>query len=297
MRLCFSSPNRAFPAKGVGGAASIAAALDAANRDATGTPFYLEIGDKTGPIVQGSFGTPSILIDTQMSIASASKWVFGMYAAQAVTLGSADWAFLNMSSGYIGMTGQCAQTDSVNSCLARTGYDTYYPAADGVFYYNSAHFEHFAAHVLGLGADKIVALKTKFEALLGVSPLAFTQPMMAGGMYTTPGVYAQLLRKVLDGTFAISELLGLHTVPASALLGATHSPAPINEAWNYGVCTWIEPDGSFSAGGSFGFYPSIDKNRKFYFIIARDDESQSQNTIGMVSVRTGQMIRNAFLNP
>jgi len=43
-------------------------------------PFYWEIGDVTGMLSSGSVGTSPPTATTHMSIASASKWVYGAYA-------------------------------------------------------------------------------------------------------------------------------------------------------------------------------------------------------------------------
>src|SRR4051812_18155159 len=38
--------------------------------------YYWEIGDSSGPVASGSTGNGSIVADTPMNIASASKWLF-----------------------------------------------------------------------------------------------------------------------------------------------------------------------------------------------------------------------------
>ena len=132
-------------------------------------------------------------------------------------------------------------------------------------------------------------------SLLGVSPIQWTQPLMAGGIYTTADCYAAFLRKILNGTLNIAALLGTHQVPASALLGASNSPAPVDEPWHYSIGHWVEPDGTYSSGGSLGFYPWIDVNRRTYGIVARNSLTGSDTgTIGIESVRTGQSIRAAW---
>lgn len=280
-----------------GAPARAAAAMAAANADTQdpGQPFYWEIGNKYGKLASGNIGT-GIDSSTQMNVASATKWIFGAYAAQTLTLGSADWPFLTMTSGYKNMGGQCQTNDSVTSCLATGTYDVHSPSFDGIFFYNSGHFEHYGGNQLGLGSDHIIALRTAFEAALGVSPLQWTQPLMAGGLYTTPACYAAFLRKILNGQLNIAALLGTHQVPASALLGAPNSPAPTDEPWHYSIGHWVEPDGTFSSGGSLGFYPWIDKTQTYYGIVARDDlTGDDQGNIGLQSVRTGQAIRAAFL--
>ena len=46
------------------------------------SPFYYELGDKNGAIVTGSIGSSAPVSSTKMSIASASKWLFGAYVAE-----------------------------------------------------------------------------------------------------------------------------------------------------------------------------------------------------------------------
>ena len=50
------------------------------------SPFYWEIGDKTGALASGSVGTDMngvpVTSSTAFNIASASKWVYGMYVVQ-----------------------------------------------------------------------------------------------------------------------------------------------------------------------------------------------------------------------
>lgn len=297
MQPAVISSYRAAPNKRVGGPASIAAATAVANSNPGSSPYLWLIGNKDGRRAMGQVGTPVILPNTQMSIASASKWVYGMFAAQQIVLDGTDWPFLNMSSGYVGMTGQCGNTDSVASCLARPGYDTYYPSFNGVFRYNSAHMEHHAVNRLGIGGDRIIALKNDFEATLAHAPIIWTQPMMAGGIYSTAEVYESLLLDMMNNVLNMGALLGSHQVPASAILGAAYSPAPPNEPWHYSICHWVEPDGTFSSGGSFGFYPWILKDKSWYGIVAMDNEDNDPNTIGLESVRIGQKIRNAWLHP
>lgn len=276
-------------------AGRIAAAQKAAAADPNADkPFYWEIGNKDGKLASGTVGV-GIDNTTSMNIASATKWMFGAYAAQDHVLSSTDWPFLTMTSGYKNMGGQCQSSDTVDLCLATGTYNVHSPSFDGIFFYNSGHFEHYASATLLLGADRIVALHTAFESMLGVSTIQWTQPLMAGGIYTTADCYAAFLRKILNGQLNIAAFLGTHQVPASALLGASNSPAPTDEPWHYSIGHWVEPDGTFSSGGSLGFYPWIDANRRTYGIVARNSLTGSDTgTIGIESVRTGQSIRAAW---
>lgn len=282
----------------------VAAAQKAAANDVNAAlSFWWEIGNVNGRITGGSVGSPLIDNTTPMNIASATKWMFAAYAAQHHALDSADFPFLGMTSGYKNMGGQCQTNDSVDTCLATGTYNVYSAPYDGLFFYNGGHMERYASVVLGLGPDHIIALRTAFESMLGLGPIQWTQPLMAGGIYTTPDMYAAFLRKILAGQLAIAAWLGTNTVPASALLGAPNSPAPVDEPWTYSLGHWVEPgppysDGSFSSGGSLGFYPWINAARGLYGIVARNSLTGSDSgTIGIESVRTGQAVRKAFLSP
>lgn len=273
------------------------AAAAAANADTQSPlPFYWEIGDANGTIVSGVVGDGSVTATTSMNVASASKLLYHAFAAQSITLTGTDVPYLRMTSGYIGMTGQCASGDTVDSCLANTGWGTVTSGQIGNFWYNGAHMEKHCSVRLGLGSDRVVALHTAYEAALGVSTIQFTTPTVASGAYMTPATYAAFLRKLLNGDYALSALMGTQQTPASALLGFTHSPAPVDEAWYYGLGCWVEPDGTFSSGGSLGFYPWINSAKTLYGIVARNGLSGSESgSIGIESVRTGQAIRRAYL--
>lgn len=286
-----------------------AQAAAAADTQSPGSPFYWEIGNKTGKLASGIMGDGSIDNTTAMNIASASKWLVGAYAAQHHTLTSTDYPFLTMTSGYKNMGGQCTAggSQTVDGCLATGTYNVHSPAYDGVFFYNSGHFEHYASASLGLGTYHATinapTLRTAFDTMFGLAGVAgassvqWTQPMLAGGAFTAADTYTAILRKILDGTLAIGALLGTQQVPASALLGAANSPAPVDEAWYYSLGHWVEPDGTFSSGGSLGFYPWISADKRYYGVVVRNNLTGSDTgTIGIESVRTGQAIRAAFFN-
>jgi hypothetical protein len=96
-------------------------------------PFYWEIGNQNGTLASASStasGQTPVLSSTPMSIASASKWIYGMYVLQkrggVANLSSADIAFLNFTSGYSYMgsdtqsatcTAPPSGADSINYCL------------------------------------------------------------------------------------------------------------------------------------------------------------------------------------
>jgi hypothetical protein len=91
-------------------ASSATAAAQTAQSNAMCTaiqPFYWEIGDANGALASGSStqsGGTAVTAATKWLIASASKWIYGMYVVQnrggAANLTAADIRFLNFTSGY-----------------------------------------------------------------------------------------------------------------------------------------------------------------------------------------------------
>ena len=74
----------------------------------------------------------------------------------------------------------------------------------------------------------------------------------------------------------------------------TGTPWPANgEPWKYSIGHWVERDGTFSSPGAFGFYPWIDKDKKWYGVVAR---YETGNVLAyQKSVVCGRAIRNAWL--
>lgn len=176
--------------------------------------------------------------------------------------------------------------------------DHAHPAADdGLFYYGGGHFQKYAID-LGLGGDDKTQLAAELKTYLG-NDLGFTfsSPQLAAGVRTSASDYAAFLRKILNGTLALSHELDTNatcTLP-SACPTAAYSPAPL--AWHYGYAHWIEDepgtgDGAFSSPGAFGFYPWIDASKQYYGILAR-------YVIGagayVDSANCGRLLRKAFL--
>lgn len=297
------SANVGFAVTGTGNnptrAQQITAATATANKQG-GTPFFWRIGDKNGEICSGNWGgTGAPTSSTLMSIASASKWTWGMYVTQVRTLISTDMKFMNMSSGYMEMARNCAQTDSVGSCVLTGTNSVHNPTWDGSFFYNAGHDENFGYNVLGLSAKVNGSLRVAYNNALGVD-IQFSTPTFATGNVCSADAYSALLENILNGTYAqMLALLGTNAVPASAAAGATgYSPWPANEIAYYSISHWVEPDGTFSSGGSFGFYPYITADKNYYGVIARQDQLQSTNvagTVGFISVTAGRNIKNAFL--
>jgi hypothetical protein len=95
-------------------------------------PFYWEIGDPSSTLISGSVtgdAATAITASTKMSVASASKWLYGMYVVQtrgaAANLTTNDIDFLHFTSGYTNMgsdtqNSQCPSSDNpdtIDACL------------------------------------------------------------------------------------------------------------------------------------------------------------------------------------
>lgn len=271
-------------------------------------------------------------------------------------LPASDVRFLTMTSGYHSLTNSTCEGDyaelSVSECLAQDD-NAHYTASDvGNFWYNSGHFQQHAAllataqwpppftvglghfHPYRAGPPATDELADEFVSVLGLTvdpppdsttgPFHFSNPLLAGGIVTSEVIYAQFLRRVLNGTLQMYWLLGTHAVPAVCADGMQHcTPVPYPVVWDYSIGHWVEDDpadgdGSYSSGGAWGFYPWIwlqpqpgddygGWTTPLYGIVARNvDPNQvtdwipssiddPEDTIGWTSVLCGQAIRRAFL--
>jgi hypothetical protein len=288
-------------------------------------PFYWEIGDASSALASGSStqtgGTP-VTAGTKWSIASASKWIYGMYVIQnrgdAANLTPADIKFLNFTSGYTYMdtlttsatcTAPASGADSINYCLTLPSttagelYSSHDPSTDGVFDYDGGHEENHA----GQFQPEINSLDTSLlgnaiTAGLNVSgvTLRYTQPLLAGGIYGSANDYSPILRAVLGGRLDMLNALGTHSVCAWVGTGcnAAYSPS-VTVHWHYSIAHWVEDDpttgdGAFSSPGAFGFYPWIESNKRFYGIISRYETANGQIQNGLASSQCGRALRAAW---
>lgn len=302
-----------------------AAAATASNNTkcTTLSPFYWEIGDANGSMASGTGGTIPAAApnpNTAMLIASASKWLFSTYVVELQTgaLSANDVKYLNFTSGYTNFK-DCTTSSTVASCLLEAGTNggfngDYISSTDTNFYYDSGHMQHLAS-TIGLGLDNNAKLATDVQSILNVNaPFFYSQPQLAGGVFTSPAYYAQFLRKMLGGAYPhMLSLLG-----TGAVCTHTHTPtdcptaiySPVNEsapgvltndvtdeAWHYSLGHWVEDDpsvgdGAFSSAGAFGFYPWIDHGKKYYGILARYNSIQA--SAGVISAACGRLIRKAW---
>ena len=282
-------------------AARIAAAQKTAESNAycsAVSPFYYELGDKNGAILSGSIGA-TYYANTQMNIASASKWLFGAYVAEVRggVLSQDDTRATHMLSGYASMSSGCLPNATVESCFHMAGNDVFTPGKVDRFNYDSGHFEHWGTEN-GMAAMTGTAVANAYRTTLGVET-SFNGPLLAGGAITSAANYAVFLRKILNKQLHIAALLGDQptcTQPASCPT-ADRSPI-VAEAWSYSVGHWVETDptqgdGTFSSAGAFGFYPWVDQSKTYYGILARMDTSGDNQ--GYASAQCGRLIRKAYV--
>lgn len=285
-------------------AAAQATAQSASNPCSTIRPFYWEIGDASAMLTSGSVqsggGAATVTASTQMSIASASKWLYGAYVVQKQNgaPNATDIKHLTFRSGYTSFT-TCTQNQTVDECLNAGSNGVYTAARDGFFLYDGGHMQKHAS-LIGLGAMGNAALAAEMQTQLGSDvTFGFTQPQPAGGVFSTASGYAVFLRKMLSGALKIGPLLGTQAVctnPASCAQ-ALGTPIPGSEQWSYSLGHWVETDpvvgdGAFSSAGAFGFYPWIDAGRTHYGVLAR---SVVQQNAGYESARCGRLIRKAWV--
>ncbi len=284
-------------------------------------PYYWEIGDQYGPAIGGSVGIDAtgqpVQATSSVSVASASKFIYGTYVMQlrgsVAKLSAADVDFLNFTSGYTNMGSEanvCPGTNSpntVNQCLTLTNslgvsYAAQDPTTVGTFNYNDGHMENHASQLTSLGNIDAGSLGQIIQSLLGANlNLLYTEPLMAGGIYATGQAYAQVLRNVLSGSLAMRDALGTHPVCTrhSTTCNATYSPIP--EAWHYSIGHWVEDDptsngdGAFSSPGMYGFYPWIDATKSYYGIISRENTTGSGLQQGYASAQCGRLVRRAWM--
>jgi len=311
-------------------ATSLSAATDTANNNALCSaiaPFYWEIGNDKGALASGSVGVDStgspVTTSTKVSIASASKWVYGTYIVQvrgsAAALTAQDIPFLNFTSGYTNMTTSLTSSDcpppasgadTVNACLTQINpangqpFSFQVPNTIGFFDYNSGHLENHASQLGGLGDTANSDLGTVVGQELGANiDFIYTEPLIAGGIYTSASVYAQILQGILSGALAMHDALdtgAVCTQPSAPGCNAVFSPIP--EAWHYSIAHWIEDDpsthgdGAFSSPGAFGFYPWIEASKAYYGLVSREapPAGVSGEQQGYASVKCGRLIRHAW---
>jgi CubicO group peptidase (beta-lactamase class C family) len=282
-------------------AAHNAADSSAACRDIQ--PFYWEIGTKSAVVASGSEGDGSVGRDTVLTIASASKMVFGAYVIQKEQgkIDAATSKFLHMSAGYVGLRAlSCGRgVSTVQDCFDQGDNSKYVAQDDNQFFYNGGHFQKWAVDH-GLGSLDRQGLADEYRRVLGADiPFQFGVLQLAGGLRMSAAGYAMFLQKVVAGELLLRNFLGADpvcTLPESCAGQALRSP--VHAAWHYSYGHWIENDpggdAAFSSPGAFGFYPWIDASKNYYGIVSRAGRARRGEGAGYESALCGKEIRRAF---
>lgn len=286
-------------------AAAAQAAQVAADTDPECTSlgdFYWEIGDATQALASGQTGQKTIASSTAMSIASASKLLFGAYVLEILngtSLTQDQQDKLRFISGYTEFANLgCTAATTVQECYAQAGGTEQPTAANvGKFYYSGAHDQKLAID-LGMGDYTAADMGAAYSQALGVAGIEFSSPQPAGGGRTSAAVYANFLRRLIAGQLALSSRLGENAVCTQPSSCATAIQSPAAQwPWQYSYNHWVETyDGStvdaYSSAGAFGFYPWVTPDRKYYGLLARVDLAAGA---GGESAECGHQIRKAWL--
>jgi hypothetical protein len=338
-----------FHAGGGGGPAhgSVAAANATAQQNALCKavyPFYAEIGTKNQVLWSIQVGTSPPGRTTGMGIDSATKWAYSYYIAQIrgslAAYTTADIQAFNMDDGYVNLgesPGGSSCPQSLNprtpaQCILQSPGPNGQPgqaygaqvtdqgpgspgvpgaSAVGAFFYQGGHdMVHGVNHspLFNLTDPQIsVAIGNQVGVVM-----AFTQPLLSGGIATSTANYATMLQNMLNNSYYLTSILPstdtICTDPGGnysnqtvgGVPGPTNCPAqysPIPELWQYGLGFWKETDpavngdGAYSSPGSDGYYPWIDVSETFYGVLAR----ASGGGNGYPSAQCGRLIRRAWI--
>lgn len=315
-----SSPAPTPPSNPTDQQRSQAATQTAANNSSCTAihPFYWEVGNSSTMLTGGTAGGTSPQANTQMLVASASKWLFGAYVVQLRngTLNANDIAALTMKAGYTNLTyGTCIRLNrmtqdalTVNQCFTSAsnsgGNNADFSAThNGKYFYNGGHFQFLANGDLQLGATNNATLKTAVAAQLGQDFIfSYDSPQLAAGVVTSGADYGFFLRKILSNQLRMRDALGTQAVCTNPLTCPTAVSTPIgtSESWHYSLGHWVEDDpvkgdGAFSSPGAFGFYPWIDASKTYYGVLARYSLPISAgDSVASDSVDCGRKIRKAW---
>lgn len=253
------------------------------------TPFYWEIGDlhagapSTGTDNVIVSGNPGLLIgrNTELNIASASKWIFGTYVLEkfgGIPSNPEVNRGLRRLTGYIHFNQTlCALSQSVAGCfeVAHIPYADYgYSAAadgstfdppdpDGPFYYSGGDDQYIGA-TQTIGSTSIAdmsdtALTLEMKTTLNLpasSGMKYQYPAIPGGLQSSAGDYAHFLQKIMHGDYVMSAHLGEDAVATQVVTGTPPnetaacpsglgacSPA-VGVAFHYSYNHWIEDNQS-----------------------------------------------------
>jgi len=279
-------------------------------------PFYWEIGDATQPLASGQAGDNAPTRDTDMAIASASKWLYSAFVAERRQgrLTPEDVKFLHFQSGYTNYR-VCRRDQTIQDCQESplNGRGRKDAATENRFAYGGGHMQQHAI-LMGLGSmgpDGLAqAVRQALAPALGNDwQLRYSQAMPAGGGVTSAANYSRFLRALLDGRLQLAPLLGTQAVCTNAQAcpdDAVKTPLPQSLQWHYSLGHWVEDDprtgdGAFSSPGAFGFYPWISADRHDYGIVAREQRSgmlsnSPTSKPAVASAACGREIRAAWMD-
>lgn len=228
--------------RGAGGSApsnnGVSAAQATVNNNALCTrltPFYWEFGTSTATLSSGTGGThactggcqPVTSAATNVVFASASKWLYAAYVLQKrgsdAALTANDIKFLTFQSGYtnVGNSGFCANTTSINDCLALPNATLLSPQFVGIFFYDGGHMQNhagqFEPEINSLLSTATIGapLASYMQGINGLNlgtGMVLTQPLMAGGYYGRVSAYVKFLQGILNSSLAMGGSLGHHAV-------------------------------------------------------------------------------------
>jgi hypothetical protein len=307
----------------------------AATTGDTTTPAYRCLNSGIGTQKDGCPASIDVTSRTQkVTWASASKWVYGAFAAETQQVAGGGPAsvpmvqqpYMNFTSGYTNMSDNgkaCSGSTTPDDCLALNPLYTETVAADvGVFDYDSGHFENHAGTFGSIGTARsgpAGLLTSSVIKGLGITWTSFyTSPLMAGGLYGPIADYVTLLQAIMTGDLAIAKDMtfgaactqdgvsytvdpsGKSVTPFTCKAG-TSPFAPAKAYYSFGH--WIETDpafggdDSFSSAGSYGVYPALTADLSLYEVVSRDAQPAyySAGQQGFASLRCGASIRKAWL--
>lgn len=272
--------------------------------------FYWEIGNANGMLGGSSVPTNgSYNRNSDMELASASKWAFGAFALEDLKAkgfagpSAAQTQKLVMTSGYTRQNAlTCVNATTVNQCLGSSG-----PVASrtGAFYYDGQHLQKLFSE-LGYGTLTEGSIQTTYDNTLGAIGWTVDNVSASAGLTGSAADYAVFLTKIMKGELEIGNRLGQAAVCTHTALLANRCVArglprgqysPTNEPWDYSYAHWVEKENgttvdAYSSPGLYGFYPWISANKAYYGIIARKSNALGAYTN---SVDCGRAIRKAFL--
>lgn len=279
-------------------------------------PFYWEVGNARGVLASGNEGRRAPDANTEMPIASATKWLFGAYVAQVRNgkLNQADIEALTMRTGYTSYQHRlCVKVNdskqarmTVAECFTQSAplagrNDALSADEMGKFHYGGGHFQFWAVQN-GLSDLTRDGLAQEMNNVLGHDlHIQFKSPQLAGGARMSGAHYGLFLQKLLKGQLVLGRLLGEHavcTVHNDCPDKAEYAPLPHGLHWKYSLGHWVEvgsntSDGAFSSAGAFGFYPWISADKQSYGLIARHKKSLIKRPAPS-SAACGMALRNAL---